>query len=57
MGKRKIDKLSLIQSKIQRNVAYCKRKRGFLKKAIELSELCGQNILIVISDPEKNKVV
>ena len=40
MGKKKIDKLKAIQNKNQRNVAFCKRKRGFLKKAIELSSLC-----------------
>lgn len=40
MGKKKIDKLKLIESRTQRNVAFCKRKRGFLKKAIELSCLC-----------------
>jgi hypothetical protein len=40
MGKKKIDKLKLIDNKLQRNVAFCKRKRGFLKKAIELSCLC-----------------
>lgn len=57
MGKKKIDRLKLIENKMQRNVAFCKRKRGFLKKAIELSLLCAQNIMIIIHDPEKNKVV
>lgn len=57
MGKKKIEKLSIIASKTQRNIAYCKRKRGFLKKAIELSELCGINIFIILSDPEKKRVV
>ena len=57
MGKKKIDKLSLIDNKMQRNVAFCKRKRGFLKKAIELSCLCDQRILIVIYDEERSRVV
>lgn len=57
MGKKKIDKLKLIDSKTQRNVAFCKRKRGFLKKAIELSCLCGQKILIIIYDEERGRVV
>lgn len=57
MGKKKIDKLKLIESKTQRNVAFCKRKRGFLKKAIELSYLCGQQILIIIYDEERGRVV
>jgi hypothetical protein len=31
-----------IEDKIQRHVAFCKRRRGFLKKAIELSVKCDQ---------------
>ena len=57
MGKKKIDKISLITNKQQRKVAYCKRKRGFLKKAIELSQMCGQEICMIIHDPESGKVV
>lgn len=57
MGKKKIDKLKLIDSKLQRNVAFCKRKRGFLKKAIELSCLCDQKIFIIIYDEERKRTV
>ena len=57
MGKKKIDRLKYIENKVSRNVAFCKRKRGFLKKAIELSQLCGQDILIIIYDKEKERVV
>ena len=57
MGKKKIDKLKLITNKNQRNVAFCKRKRGFLKKAIELSCLCDQKILIIIYDEDRSRVV
>ena len=57
MGKKKIDKLQLIENKQQRNVAFCKRKRGFLKKAIELSQLCAQNIYLVIEDASRSRVI
>ena len=56
-NRRKIDKSKKIQDKNQRNVAFCKRRRGFLKKAIELSRLCDQNIFMIIHDPEKDKVI
>ena len=57
MGKRAIDKSKKIENKNQRSVAFCKRKRGFLKKAIELSRLCDQRIFLVMYDAEKNKVI
>ena len=57
MAKRKIDKSKKIQDKTQRYVAFCKRRRGFLKKAIELSRLCDQRIFMIIHDPEKDKAI
>lgn len=48
--------LTKIQDKNQRNVTFCKRKRGFLKKAIEMSVLCGQDMFIVLFDREKQKL-
>ena len=41
MGKRKIDVLGHIKDDKMRALTYSKRKRGILKKLIELSKLCG----------------
>ena len=57
MGKKKFDHIKLVPNKNQRNVTYSKRKRGILKKAIELSILCGQDIFMVIFDKEKQKLI
>lgn len=57
MGKKRGSTLSYIKDKVQRNVAFCKRKRGFLKKAIELSQLCGQKIFIVVYDEQRKRLV
>ena len=40
MGKKKLSSIAKINDKNSRNVTYCKRKRGLIKKAIELSKLC-----------------
>jgi hypothetical protein len=34
-----------------------KRQRGILRKAMELSTICGLDIYMVIFDPKKNKKV
>lgn len=57
MGKKKLDQIKLVANKNQRNVTYSKRKRGILKKAIELSVLCGQDIFLVIFDKQKQKLI
>ena len=35
----------------------CKRKKTLIKKAIEISQLCQVEILLVISDGEMNKII
>ena len=40
MGKNKVDVCGLVKSDLRRTVTYSKRKRGLIKKAIELSVMC-----------------
>jgi len=49
--------IKLVENVSQRNVTYSKRKRGILKKAIELSILCAQDIYLVVFDKEKQKLI
>ena len=57
MGKKKVDVCKYIPNKMQRDVTYSKRKRGLIKKAIELSKMCGQDIFLIIFDKSKQKIV
>ena len=57
MGKKKIEHVELIQDKISRNVTFCKRKKGLIKKAMEMSILCGQEVAVYIYDRERKKFV
>jgi len=41
MDRKKIKAMKLIEDPSTRNVTYCKRKKGIIKKAIELSVICG----------------
>ena len=57
MGKKKITHVGLIDNKISRNVTFCKRKKGLIKKAMEMSLLCGQHVALHIYDSDKSKLV
>ena len=56
MGRNTI-RIEKVESKHPRNYAYVQRKRGLLKKAIELSILCGQDLFLVMYDRECKKLV
>ena len=47
---------SLIQNNIHRNNTKCKRKRNLIKKCMQLSKLCEQEILLVIHDKKLGKI-
>tara|TARA_B110000285_G_C14774711_1_gene445658 strand:+ start:171 stop:545 length:375 start_codon:yes stop_codon:yes gene_type:complete len=55
--KTKVYHLVKIKNANRQNVTYSKRKRGLIKKTIELSILCGQDIFMVIFDREKQRLV
>ena len=57
MGKKKLESFDKIEDKNALAVTYCKRKRGLIKKGIELSQLCDQFVYIVIFDKEKQRLV
>tara|TARA_B110000285_G_C14973987_1_gene538010 strand:+ start:256 stop:552 length:297 start_codon:yes stop_codon:yes gene_type:complete len=49
--------LKLIEDNNKRKVTTSKRKRGVIKKTIELSVMCGLDIFMVIFDREKQSLV
>ena len=57
MGKKKIDATKRIEDKCSRNVTYCKRKKGLLKKVIEFSMLCDLDIYLLVHDKNKHRLV
>jgi hypothetical protein len=57
MGKRRIEKIQKIENASHRKVTYCKRKKGLLKKSIELSILCDLNMFLFIYDAKSDRVI
>ena len=52
MGKRKLLKIDKIPDKNTRKITSNKRKKGILKKAIELSKLCDHKVFLYIYDEQ-----
>lgn len=57
MGRSRTTKTSIIADITRRKVAFCKRRRGLLKKAIEMSSMCNKRIFMILYDPEKDKAI
>ena len=56
MGKKRIEKITKILNNVQRKVSLCKRKKGLLKKTIELSVLCDLKIFMFMYDETQKRV-
>lgn len=54
---RKYEKIERIENTTCRNGAYVKRTKGIIKKAIELSILCDQQVFMYIYDHQKQRVI
>lgn len=57
MGKRRLEKIEHIKDLNSRKVTLCKRKKGLLKKSIELSILCNLSMFMLIYDKKQGKIV
>ena len=57
MGKKKIEKIEKIENLCTRKVTYCKRKKGLLKKSMELSLLCDLKVVMYIYDKNQRRVI
>ena len=47
---KKLESLEFIEDDLKRNITFCKRKKGILKKVTELCHLCDQDISLFIWD-------
>ena len=56
MGKKKIRIEPIINNKV-RAVTQCKRRKGLIKKAMELALLCDLDVLLVIREKKTNRSV
>jgi hypothetical protein len=57
MGRNKVQVSQQIPDETFRRITYSKRKKGIIKKAFELSQLCGQQIMLAIFNNINNKLV
>jgi len=57
MGKKRIQKIQKIEDHKLRKVTYCKRKKGLLKKSMELALLCDLRVFMYIFDEEQGRVI
>jgi hypothetical protein len=57
MSKKKYEKIELISNSNNRNITYYKRIKGLIKKSIELSVLCNQEVYVYVVDPQKKRML
>ena len=51
-----LDDEKFIKDKQRRLVTFCRKKKELVKRAIELSKLCGQKIMLVVYDQQKMRM-
>ena len=54
---RKLIEIKKIEDKIAKEYAFAQRKRGLIKKTIELGVLCDQEMFLIIYDKDKNAMI
>ena len=57
MGKKKYETITKLASLTSRNITYYKRIKGLIKKSIELSVLCDQEVIVFVVDHNKKKML
>jgi hypothetical protein len=68
MGKKKINIMKIENDRIRQvsiveclliifQITYCKRKKGLIKKAMELSLLCDIKVFLYLYDTKENRFV
>lgn len=57
MAKKKVPEYTQIQNKWTKTIVYNKRRKGIIKKAMEISVLCGQKVMLAIYNEENQKFV
>ena len=55
--KQRVNRKEVIEDKAKRINLKSKRKRTLIRKAIEVSQMCELDILILIQDRETNKLI
>jgi hypothetical protein len=57
MGKNKLTHYDTIKDKHAKNITFSKRKKGVIKKAMEISHLCEQDVFVALYNRENKKLV
>lgn len=55
--KLKLKSIQPIEDKHKKATALCKRKKGILKKAIELEKLCDVNLCLIMFDRKGREII
>lgn len=57
MGKKKYESIKKLENSNSRNITWVKRLKGLVKKSIELSVLCDQEVFMYVLDKRRKRVI